>query len=159
MAPTKSFLLRSMLYATLFYFSMFNKLGTHSLREWDEARNAINALEMTKTGNLLVRTYQYKPDLWETKPPFLIWLQAGLFKIFGYHEWVLRMPSAIAGFLLAFFLIIWCKLSHIGEYTGVISALILLTAPGFVGDHAARTGDHDAMLCLFSTIFVLTSFS
>ena len=64
----------------LIYFPVFLHLDTKPLREWDEARNAINAYEMTEHHNLLVKTYNHEPDLWETKPPLLIWLQAAGFR-------------------------------------------------------------------------------
>ena len=36
---------------------------------WDEARLSINALEMLRTGHLLVPTFHGQPDLWNPKPP------------------------------------------------------------------------------------------
>ena len=35
-------------------FPLFNNLNRLTIRLWDEARNACNALEMSQTGNLLV---------------------------------------------------------------------------------------------------------
>ena len=55
----------------LLYFPLFLRLDSRPLREWDEARNAVNAYEMSKSGQFLIKTYEGQPDLWETKPPLL----------------------------------------------------------------------------------------
>src|ERR1700722_19532584 len=64
---------------------------------WDESRLAVNALEMSQRGFGLVTTYGFQPDLWNTKPPLLIWLEAGSMHLFGASEWALRLPSLLAG--------------------------------------------------------------
>ena len=63
---------------------------------WDESRLAVNALEMRQRGFSLVTTYGFAPDLWNTKPPLLIWLQAGSIDLFGAREWAIRLPSLLA---------------------------------------------------------------
>src|SRR5689334_10249299 len=63
---------------------------------WDESRNIVNALEMRESGSWLVTTYGGAPDLWNTKPPLLIWLMAASVGVFGLSEWALRLPSMIA---------------------------------------------------------------
>lgn len=148
-----------LLLGTVFYFPLFLRLDSKPLREWDEARNAINALEMSKTGNLLVKTYNFEPDLWETKPPLLVWLQAAGFKVLGYNELPVRLPSALALFALAFFMVFWFR-KHLGSMgAGICAALILLSSPGIIHEHAGRTGDHDAMLLCFSFITLCAFFT
>ncbi|MBJ6109715.1 hypothetical protein JAO73_11875 [Hymenobacter sp. BT523] len=44
---------------------------------WDEARLAVNATEILQSGDWLITRYDGQPDLWNTKPPLFIWLQAG----------------------------------------------------------------------------------
>lgn len=138
----------------LFYFPVFLHLDSKPLREWDEARNAINAFEMSLSGDLIVKTYKGEPDLWETKPPLLVWLQAAGFKMFGYGELAVRLPSALSAFALALFMIFWFKKVLNAPFAGLVAGLILLTSDGFIHDHAARTGDHDAMLCLFAMMML-----
>ena len=134
---------------------IFLHLDSKPLREWDEARNAINAFEMSKTGNILVKTYNYQADLWETKPPLLVWLQALGFKIFGYNEFAVRLPSALATFAMCLYLVFWFskqfKLSIIGFF---ISAIIV-SSWGYMHEHGARTGDHDALLVCFTILALL----
>jgi 4-amino-4-deoxy-L-arabinose transferase-like glycosyltransferase len=134
---------------------IFIHLDSKPLREWDEARNAINAFEMSQTGNILVKTYNYQADLWETKPPLLVWFQALGFKIFGYNEFAVRLPSALATFAMCLYLVFWFfkqyKLSIIGFF---ISAIIV-SSWGYMHEHGARTGDHDALLICFTILALL----
>src|SRR5690348_12772200 len=63
------------------------------LAAWDESRNANNAIEMVTSGNWLVLHYGGLPDHWNTKPPLLIWLIAGLMKAGAPPLLALRLPS------------------------------------------------------------------
>jgi uncharacterized membrane protein len=47
------------------------KVDSLPIRLFDEAQNAVNALEMSETHNWLVRTYDYQPDTFDCKPPLL----------------------------------------------------------------------------------------
>ena len=138
---------------------IFLHLDSKPLREWDEARNAINAFEMSQTGNFLVRTYQYQADLWETKPPLLVWFQALGFKLFGYNELAVRLPAALATLILCLFIIYWTYQNFKLSSIGIIASLILVTSWGFIHEHGARTGDHDALLICFSMIALLQIFN
>jgi 4-amino-4-deoxy-L-arabinose transferase-like glycosyltransferase len=71
-------------------------LGGMTIRLWDESRMAINALEMYESRHYWVTTFEHQPDLWNTKPPLMIWLQVLSLHIFGVHDWVLRIPAALA---------------------------------------------------------------
>jgi 4-amino-4-deoxy-L-arabinose transferase-like glycosyltransferase len=147
-----------LLFATLCYFPLFLHLDSKPLREWDEARNAINAFEMSQSHQWMVRTFENKPDLWETKPPLLIWIQVLCFKLFGYTELAVRLPSAVASMCLALFLLYYFNRHFKSPAIGIISALVLLTSNGYIHEHAARTGDHDALLVCFEMIMLLSFF-
>lgn len=129
--------------------------GTPVLHVWDEARLAVNAVEMLRSGDWLVTRYEGQPDLWNTKPPLLIWLQAGGLYWLGYGMWAIRLPSVLAALATA-----W-MIYHFGRYTlksgfvGTFAALILATSPGFNGTHVARFGDYDALLTLGLTATAL----
>jgi len=68
--------LKIILFLSLVYFPIFLHLDILPLRMWDEARYAINAYEMNQNGNFIVTHYQGQPDMWNTKPPLMIWFQA-----------------------------------------------------------------------------------
>ncbi|MCS7085916.1 MAG: glycosyltransferase family 39 protein, partial [Bacteroidia bacterium] len=137
-------------FAAALYFPYFLHLDAPVLRLWDESRLACNALDQHQNGFGLVVRFEGKPDLWNTKPPLMIWLQAGCMRILGANELAVRLPAAAAGLgtsLLLFF--------ALKGRTGAAAALILATMPGWVGHHGARTGDYDALLVFASTGFLL----
>ena len=62
-------------------FPLFVHLGSFPIQIWDESRLALNAQEMYFNHNFLV-TYCYgSPELWNTKPPLMIWAQVLSMKI------------------------------------------------------------------------------
>jgi 4-amino-4-deoxy-L-arabinose transferase-like glycosyltransferase len=137
---------------------IFLHLDSKPLREWDEARNAINAFEMSQTGNFLVKTYNYQADLWETKPPLLVWLQAIGFKLFGYNELAVRLPSAIATFGICIFMVFWFYKNFKLSIIGIFAAFIIVSSWGYMHEHASRTGDHDALLICFTILALFNIF-
>ncbi|UOQ78563.1 hypothetical protein MUN84_08455 [Hymenobacter sp. 5516J-16] len=60
---------------------------------WDESRVAVNAAEMALNNNWLVAHFEGQPDLWNTKPPLLLWLQVLSIKLFGFNEVAIRLPT------------------------------------------------------------------
>jgi len=75
------------------------KVDLLPIRLWDEARNAVNAIEMSQSHNWLVRTYNGIPETFETKPPLLTWFQVVSLKVFGYNELAIRLPSVVFSIL------------------------------------------------------------
>lgn len=149
----KIFLLTLLLF--LSYIIFFHKLGSLTIEIWDEARNSINALEMSENGNYLVTTYQEKTDTWNTKPPLLIIFQAIFIKLFGVSELSVRLPSAIAATITVLFVFFFTSKYTKSHFIGFFSSFILLTTPGLVDIHGVRSGDYEAMLMLFTTLYSL----
>lgn len=118
---------------------------------WDEARNANNAVEMAINGFGLVTTYGHQPDLWNTKPPLLIWLMSGSITLFGPSEWAIRLPSAVAAMGTLLCTILFVRRVTRSAPLAFGSATLLLLSPGFFGEHGARTADYDATLLFFVT--------
>ena len=141
--------------AVLCFFPLCYKIDGLTIRQWDESRNAINAIEMLQNHNYLVRYYAGQPEVWEVKPPLLIWLQVLSLKAFGLNELAIRFPTILASFLTVFLLIFYFHRYHGNRYVGYFSAFILVTTQGYVNWHIARTGDHDALLILFTTSVIL----
>ena len=89
MVKTKSCLslvFKIVLFCIAIYFPLFLHLDVLPLRLFDESRLAMNAAAMIMNNNWLVTYYQDNPDMWSTKPPLLIWIQALLFKLIGPTE-------------------------------------------------------------------------
>jgi 4-amino-4-deoxy-L-arabinose transferase-like glycosyltransferase len=130
------------------------KVGLLPMRMWDEARNAVNAIEMYQTHEWLVRTYNFIPETYELKPPLLTWFQVGSLNLFGVNELGIRMPS------VAFSIITLLLLSSLlykmtkNFFLGVLAAAITATSAGFYAEHAGRFGDHEALLvCICTWLF------
>lgn len=142
----------------LICFPVFSHMESLPIKLFDESRLAINAYEMSKTGNLMVPTYEYQPDLWNTKPPLMIWLQVLGIKLFGTGELPIRLPSAIAALLTCLF-ILFFSIRYLKDFWfGAISVIVLISSVGYIQVHAVRTGDYDSLLTLFTTLYSLLFF-
>ncbi len=139
-------------------FPIFIHLEKIPIRIWDESRLCINAYEMLKNNNWLITYFEGKPDMWNTKPPLMIWMQVLCSKIFGYSELAMRLPSAIAAFLLVLFLSYFAKRYLKNFWFGLITCIVLVTSYGFINVHGTRTGDYDSLLCLFLVVYSLSYF-
>jgi 4-amino-4-deoxy-L-arabinose transferase-like glycosyltransferase len=133
-------------------------LSTYPLELWDESRVAVNALEMLWKGPGLITTYGFQPDLWNTKPPLLVWLITATMTAFGPSEWAVRLPSALAA-AVTVGIVMWFVWRLTRTVSAAVLACILLVASrGFYGSHAAATGDYDALLTCFTTAYLCVLF-
>src|SRR4051812_33620138 len=73
---TYAYVARYLVLAALVYMPVFGNLNVLPIREWDEARIAVSAYEVYSGGDWLVTRFHGEPDMWNTKPPFLVWCQA-----------------------------------------------------------------------------------
>ncbi len=146
----------SIFFLSIIAFPLFYNLDKQPIRIWDESRLAMNAFEMNKDGNLLTTHFEGEPDMWNTKPPLMIWLQLIFIKVFGFNELSLRLPSAIAALATCILLVLFSRKTFRSWWPGVFAAIILVTVNGYVHIHATRTGDYDALLTLFTSSFLLS---
>lgn len=146
------------LLASIIYFPLFVHLDRLPIRIWDESRLAINAYEMLNNNNFVVTHYDGKPDMWNTKPPLLVWIQVGFMKILGVNELALRLPSALAALATCAVLLILALRYLKSFWFGFIAIMVLITSHGYINVHATRTGDYDSLLTLFTTLSGLLFF-
>lgn len=131
----------------------FAGLGDPPVRLWDESRQAMNTLEMLRSGNWAYTTFLGQPDFFNTKPPLLIWLQTASASLFGMNTWSLRLPSAIA--VLGACLLLWFHLrAKPWQAAATVAALL---ASAYCGYHTGRTGDYDALLAFFLLLSLLAA--
>lgn len=128
------------------------------LQRWDEARCALHALTMSKNNNFIVTYYQGMPDMWYTKPPLLIWMQAILFKFFPPSVLVFRLPTLIAAIALCFFIYWYFIKYHRNYFIGVIATVILISCDGIARLHGTRTGEYETVLIFFTTTYLIAYF-
>jgi 4-amino-4-deoxy-L-arabinose transferase-like glycosyltransferase len=134
-------------------------LGALPIQSWDEARQAVNSLEMLRSGGQwLITTFDHQPDLWNTKPPLLIWLQAMSIGVLGPTEVAVRLPSLFASLGVVVLLYLGGRrVGHPG--IGLLAGALLVTMPGYRGPHLARSGDYDALLCFWVMGQLLATFA
>ncbi len=136
----------------------FWNLDSIPLRKWDESRLAMNSLEMFKNGDWITTHFDGKPDMWNTKPPLLIWAQVATMKLSGPSDLAVRLPSAIAALLTMISLLVFSRIYLRNYLIGFLAALILATAPGFMNWHGARAADYDAPMIFWTTFSCLAFF-
>ena len=147
-----------LLFGLIAYFPLFLHFDSLPLRLWDETRLAWNAYEMMHNGKPFVTHFNGSPDMWNTKPPLLIWLEALSFAIFGPSEFSFRLPSIMAAFLTCYFLFRTISFNLVAPWMGLIAVVLLLTSEGYLTMHAARSGNYEALLALFMSLSVWSLF-
>ena len=137
---------------------LFMHLDSQPLFVFDEGRLANNALEMAQDGHWIVTHYDGRPDLWNTKPPLMLWLQALCMKALGIDLLAVRLPSALAGLAAVIAVFVFSFRQFRSLLPAAAASLVLLTIPAYVTTHGTRTGDFDALLTLWSTLFLFQIF-
>lgn len=136
----------------------FYRIDSLPIQLWDESRVSMNALCMYYNGDWGMTYFFDEPDMWNTKPPLLIWLQVFFMKILGPKELAIRLPSALAA-VGANALLFWTARKIYGNnLSGIIAVFILVTSPLFVNIHGVRTGDYESLLLFLVCCFVVFSF-
>lgn len=157
----KQFLLISgfVLFLVYAYFPIFLHLDAFPIQLWDEGLFALRAFHLADTGEFLNNFNQFDglnhhPN---TKYPLITIIQALSFKLLGYDELALRLPTSIMTLVLVFIIIHFFYKEFKDKLSGFFGAMVLLTAIGFMDLHVARTGDHDIFIVFFQ-IMILFSF-
>ena len=142
----------------IIFLTFFYDLGRLPFQIWDESRLATSAYEMVRSGELLVTTVDYKPDMWSTKPPLMIWAQALTIKILGMSEFAVRLPSALAA--AATVILLFVVVFHVtaNVWAGLLAGIVLCTSVGYIGYHGVRFGEYDSLLTLLTTVYLLLFF-
>src|SRR5210317_710109 len=91
----------------LIYIPIFGYLSVFPIRLFDESRLAINAYEMLKNSDFIVTHYKGNPDMFNTRPPLMIWLQVLSMKFIGVNELSVRLPAAFATLFTCIVLLIF----------------------------------------------------
>jgi 4-amino-4-deoxy-L-arabinose transferase-like glycosyltransferase len=138
--------------------SFFLQLTSFPIRIWDESRLANNAQHMYLHGNWLITFYKGQPDMLNTKPPLMIWLQVAGMYIFGMNELAVRLPSAVAATCTGLLLWFFSKKYFNNSWIGFLAGCVFASTYAFIYIHAGRTGDYDALLILFMTAYCFSFF-
>ena len=131
----------------------FHKLAQPAIFIWDEAIYADNTLDMKNTGKLFVLGWDGQYNLYNTKPPLAIWMQVVAMHVFGPGEFAVRFPSALAGLLTCLVILLFSYRSLGDIRIGIVAVVVLMSCLGFVRPHVIRSGDLDALLVLWTTMY------
>ena len=82
---------------------LFPNINSNPIYSWDEARHAINALEMLRSGDWITLTYNKVPDMANLKFPLGAWLIVIDYKLLGVNEFSLRLWSVLFTILTTIF--------------------------------------------------------
>ncbi|OYU96073.1 MAG: hypothetical protein CFE21_06585 [Bacteroidetes bacterium B1(2017)] len=137
------------------FFAFLFHVQNPVVREWDEATYGINAYEMSQSNNPIVVTFNHQSDVYNSKPPFGVWLMSLSTKIFGVNTFSLRFPSALLAYLFSCFLFYFIYKEFKNLEWALFASLILIGSIGFTGWHEARSGDFDAMVAVFMALAIL----
>jgi len=126
----------------------------------EEPRRAVVSMEMVHSGEYAAPTLNGK--WYFGKPPLFNWVLAGIFKLTGStSELIVRLPSLLAFFALAFLLFLVMR-RHFGRTEGILSVVILLTFGDVLLYGAVNSGEIDLFYAFltsvqFYTIYHFTS--
>ena len=149
----------SVIVGVLFLAALFLFAGpARPIFLWDESRNIVNALEMDRRGLGIVTTWHGAPDLWNTKPPLMIWLMTGSVRLFGTSLWALRLPGMVATLGTVAIVMTFVRRTTGSIATGALAAAFFVASPGLFGEHGAATADYDSLLVFFVTAYLVLFF-
>jgi 4-amino-4-deoxy-L-arabinose transferase-like glycosyltransferase len=150
-SKNRNYILFSLL-LILIYFPIFLHLTALPIRMWDESITGCNAIQMAANHNYIVTYISNGPDMYNCKPPLLLWCIVFFIKVMGFSELSLRLPSALAAVVLCIYLFYVLKKYTHSTVFPFFTVLILVTCQGYIRNHVTRTGEYDATLTLFTTI-------
>jgi 4-amino-4-deoxy-L-arabinose transferase-like glycosyltransferase len=155
--PKKIF--QYLLFLLLISLPLFCDLNTLPLRIFDESRLAVSAFEMHKFGDYIVTHIQGSPDMWNTKPPLVIWLQVLCIKLFGASDLSVRLPSAFAAAFTCILMMVFSVRYLKSFWIGFAASLVLVTTHGYVWMHGTRSADYDAPLAFFMAFYAIAFYA
>ena len=129
---------------------LFRRLGSSSLRNWDEATYAQVAREMMQGGDWLTFHYEWQP--WLEKPPLYLWSVAASFHLFGISELSARIIAATAGMAVVLLAFRIAELLY-DRLTAILAVAILLTTTMFVLQARSVMLDVPLTLCIYLAVY------
>ena len=128
----------------------FGTLGVRPLYKADESRYAEISREMVASGDWLTpRLNDFK---YFEKPPLQYWATAVLFHVFGEHDWVARLWTALLGFA-GIGMVLYAGNRLFGAPMGVYAAAVLAGSPLYVLLGQVNTLDMSVSFFLAGAIF------
>lgn len=144
-----------LLAAGLTAFFCFWRLGADAIQGFDEGRHAVNALEMYRSGEWLVSTYNGETDYFNLKPPLSMYLIMAGFRLFGVNNLGIRFFSALCYLLMALFAGVFVARRK-GWSAGAFTLLLFGSSKMLLLNSMARKGDANAVYNLCFLVAMLS---
>ena len=128
----------------------FGTLGIRPLYKADESRYGEIAREMVASGDWV--TPRLNGFKYFEKPPLQYWATAALFHVFGEHDWVARLWTALLGFA-GIALVLYAGNRLFGPPIGAYAAAVLAGSPLYVLLGQVNTLDMSVSFFLSAAIF------
>lgn len=125
LTPRRWFLLLAVFAAV----TVFAGLGLRELWYGDETRVAGIGADVALSGHWLAPRLLHIPFL--EYPPLYYWLTGLGLKIFGWHDWAAKLPSAVAAFGAALLAFRWCRIGGYSGRAGFLAGMMLVTSVQF----------------------------
>jgi 4-amino-4-deoxy-L-arabinose transferase-like glycosyltransferase len=146
------------IFFSLAAFQQAYRIGSESIKIWDESSGAQNAIEMMTNKKFFIVYSDGKPDHLDVKPPLALWLKIISYKIFGINEFSVRFPTIVAFWMIMLFIVLFAVYFLKIPEIAWITLLIAASSRGFIIYHIARHGDPDTLLTMFVTGYLLCFF-
>lgn len=131
-------------------FFIFWRLDADTILGFDEGRHAVNALEMYRSKDLIVTTYNGEIDYFNLKPPLSVYMMAVQYAIFGVNLFAIRFGAACCYFLTALLSALYVAHKR-SFWAGSLTLLLFGCSKHLLLDSMARKGDANALYNLFFT--------
>ena len=122
----------------------------------DEGRYSEIPREMVVSGNWMeMRMLGFR---YYEKPPLAYWLVAPAIKVFGAHDWAVRVPLLFSGLLCL--AVLWkLTIKKMGRSYGVAALLVMASTIGFIGGNGLLLTDSFLLLFFTATcVFLYLAF-
>ncbi len=126
------------------FYIIFVNLGKSPLDNWDEAWYGDMIKNMYRTGEIILP--QWNHSFYYDKPPLYLWTGSLLSLIFGLSEFSIRLPSAIAGFIIVFLITIYAY-KNWGFFAGIAAYASIVFNNLYIW--RTRSGNIDTFVSLF----------
>lgn len=138
-------------------FMCVYRIGDHSFGAGDQTTHTKVVQEMLSSGNLLNPTVNGKP--YYNKPPFKMWLVAGVVSVFGESNFTYRVVDGLCGVAIGL-LVFFFTQSLLRSRSAAYFALLTLYGCNllFFG-HGIRNATQDAMMLTLVTLTIVLGYS
>lgn len=129
-------------------FFCFWRLDANNILGFDEGRHAVNALEMLRSGEWIVSTYNGEADYFNLKPPLSMYLIMAGFQMFGINNLGIRFFSALCYLMTALSAAVFVGRRK-GWGAGAFTMLLFGSSEQLLLESMARRGDANAVYNLW----------